>query len=299
MNKINNQITGILWMLCHCLLISILSAMIRAISEKFHIFEIVFFHNAVAFLLILPFIIKTGARKNLKTEKLGMHVFRAVLGVVSLSMYFYAITIIPLTQARAIALAGPLISSLFAILFLKEKSNRHKSLALFIGFAGSILTLEPEHGGFSYATLMVIVAVCMWSVIDMIIKILSNEATATQLFYLTGIMTILSIPGAIYYWQTPSTIQEWLWMISLGVVFLLNITAIFYAFKHADVTTIMPFDFTGMIFTAVIAYFAFSEIPQAEVIAGSVVIAASSIYIIRKEAINSKKEQVPQLLALD
>lgn len=277
------QIIGIAWMLCHCLIISIMSAMIREASIKFHTFEIVFFHNIIAFLLILPWIVKNGLAKTIKTKKLNLHLLRATLGVISLSMYFYAITVIPLTQARAIALSCPLISSLFAILFLKENPNWHKSVALMLGLVGSLLILRPENGSFSYATLMVMMAVCMWSIIDIIIKVLSSEETPTQLFYLTGIMAVLSIPGAIYYWQTPVSNTDWLWLISIGVIFLINIIAIFNAFKYADITTIMPFDFTGMVFTAVIAYFAFNEIVKIEVLIGGTIIVASSIYIIKRE----------------
>ena len=55
MSNERSQITGILWMLFHCLLISIMSAMVREISSQFHVFEIVFFYNFSAFMLILPF----------------------------------------------------------------------------------------------------------------------------------------------------------------------------------------------------------------------------------------------------
>jgi len=291
MQNNSKQIIGIAWMLCHCLLISIMSAMIRELSAKFHIFEIVFFHNIVAFVLILPFVCKSS---NIKTRKLPLHLLRGALGVISLAMYFYALTIIPLTQARAIALSGPLISSLLAILFLKEKTNWHKSLALMIGLAGSLLILRPGESDFSYATLLVVVAVCIWSLIDIIIKILSSESTATQFLYLTATMSLLSIPGAVYFWRTPENYTEWLWLISIGIVFLLNIMAIFNAFKYADVTTIMPFDFTGMIFTAIIAYFCFDEVIKSEVLIGGLIILISSVYIIRQELVRQKGDVIPE-----
>jgi hypothetical protein len=296
MSPNRKQISGITWMLCHCFFISVMSAMIRHISEKFHVFEIVFFHNIVAFLFVLPLVAKTGFVASIKTKKLPLHILRAVLGVVSFSIYFYALTVIPLTQARAIALSSPLISSLFAIFFLKEKSNLHKWVAIIIGFLGSLLILRPESSDFSYATLLVIAAVCMWSVIDMIMKILGSENTITQFFYFTGIMSLLSLPGALYYWQTPENLTEWLWLIGIGIVFVMNIIAIFQAFKYADVTTIMPFDFTGMVFTAIIAYFAFGEIIEPEVLIGGVIIVASSIYIIRKEFPKTKNNPVPEAL---
>lgn len=283
-----NQTLGIAWMILHCLLIAVMAAMIRVIAEPYHILQIVFFHNAVAFVCILPWVWKEGLVAQAKTRKLPLHLWRGVLGYVSMLLYFYAITVIPLTQARAIALAGPLISSFFAIIFLKESSNWHKTTALLIGLAGSLLILRPDGEGFSLVTLLVVAAVCMWSVIDMLIKLLSQEATTTQMFYLTGVMTLCSLPGAVYVWKTPANLHDWLWLVGIGVVFLVNILSIFNAFRHADITTIMPFDFTGMVFTAAIAYVAFGEVIEPVVWIGGAVIVASSVYIVRREMRGSK-----------
>lgn len=279
------QITGISWMILHCLLISIMSAMVREISGQFHVFEIVFFHNFVAFLLMVPFIFTGGRHKHLKTTKLKLHLSRAVLGVISLAMYFYAFTVIPLTEARAIALTGPLVSSLLAVVILKEKTGWHRTLALIIGFAGALIILKPGTASFSYVSMMVAAAVGMWAIIDLIIKVMSrSESTATQLFYLTGLMAVFSLPGAIYYWKTPSSYEQYLWLIGLGVIFLVNCMAVFNAYKNADITVVMPFDFSGMVFTTIIAYFAFSEVIDIPTAIGSVVIIISSVYIARREA---------------
>ncbi|MBT4989664.1 MAG: DMT family transporter [Rickettsiales bacterium] len=289
MSNERSQITGILWMLFHCLLISIMSAMVREISSQFHVFEIVFFYNFSAFMLILPFALISGRYKKLKTNKFKLHISRAILGVISLTMYFYAFTVIPLTEARAIALTGPLVSSLFAIVFLKEKMGWHRAAALIIGFLGALFILRPGTASFSYVYIMVLASVGMWAVIDLIIKVMTHSESAyNQVFYLSGLMSILSLPGAIYYWQTPASYGEWFVLIGLGAIFLINIMAIFNAFKYADITAVMPFDFSGMVFTTIIAYMTFNEVIDVPTAIGSVIIVVSSVYIANREAKQSK-----------
>jgi len=292
----SDQMTGIIWMITHCFLISLMSVIIVHISGAFHVFQIVFFHNAVAFLLLLPFVVTGGRYKKLNTKKIKLHVLRAVLGVVSMSMYFYAFTVIPLTQARAIALTGPLVSSLFAVAFLKEKMGWHRTLALVVGFSGALVILRPGTDSFSYASLMVVAAVLMWATVDMTIKSLTKtESTTTQIFYLTGLMSLFSMPGAIWHWNEPETHAQTFWLIAIGVIFLVNVMAVFNAFKNADVTVIMPFDFSGMVFATILAYLAFGEIVDDWTIVGSVIIMASSIYVARREAAKFKEVQAAPL----
>jgi drug/metabolite transporter (DMT)-like permease len=287
---LNRQTSGIFWMIFHCFLISVMSAVIRGIAGDFHVFQIVFFYNAVAFILLLPCILTRGRYKKLRTSRLHLHVLRAVLGVVSLSMYFYAFTVMPLTQARAIALTGPLVSSLFAIVFLHEKMGWHRISALIIGFAGALIILRPGTDSFTYVSLMVLLSVFMWATTDVIIKILGrSESTFMQLFYLTGLMSLFSLPGALYFWETPENYTQLFTLILLGVIFLINVASVFNAFRHADITAIMPFDFSGMVFTAIIAYLAFGELIDEYTAIGSVIIVISSVYVARREAKLRKK----------
>lgn len=288
--NINSQLVGISWMIVHCFLISVISVLVKHTSEEFHILQVVFFHNAFAFIFLLPWVLKKGLLESIATKKINLHLIRSILAVLSITLYFYAFTIITLTEARAIALSGPLISSLLAIIFLKETMGYHRIIALILGLIGAIIIIQPGTIGFSFASLLVVAALCMWSVIEIIIKKLGKtESMITQLFYLMGFTTIFSIPGAIIFWKTPENISQWLLLMSIGAVLIINCFAVFKAFTQADITTLMPFDFSGMIFTAIIAFFVFGEIVTIPVLCGSIIIMLSSVYMVRREA---KKQRV-------
>ena len=283
------QLLGVSFFVGHTFLISVMAAMIREFAESFHVMQVLFFYNAFAFLLLLPWVLLKGARSHIRTTKLRWHFARAVLGVISLALYFYAFTVIPLTEARAIALTGPLISSLMAIAFLKERAGLHRWIALLVGFAGALIIIRPGTADFSVVSLLVVIAVFMWSVIDIIIKKLSkSESTTTQLFWLTGLMGLFSAPAAAYVWQTPESATMWFWLVVLGAIFLVNVCCVFLALKHGDVTVLMPFDFMGMVFTAIIAYIAFQEVIEPWTLAGSIVIVISSVYVAQREAVKAK-----------
>src|SRR5690606_39026455 len=149
---------------------------------------------------------------------------------------------------------------------------------------GGIIIINPLGANFSYASLLVVAAVFLWAAIDKIVKILGKtESTITQLFYFTFFVAVLSVIPAFYNWKELQA-ENWLFFALMGLAYLMNSIAVFKAFKSADINVLMPFDFMGMIFTIIIAYLAFGEIPTLHTILGSIIIIISSIYVMQREA---------------
>ena len=286
----NNQLLGISWMLLHCLLISLVVTIAKALGQMgFDPIQVVFLHSFVAFLVLLPISVIREGKNILKTKKFHLHFARGFLGVVSLYLYFYALKFIPLNEGRAIALFSPVITFIFAIIFLKEKLDIKKSAALILSLLGGYIIIGPSDASFHMMFLFILLAMIMWSCTDLILKSLSKtESNLKQIFYLTGLLSFLSFPFALQNWSTPTTQLEIILTISIGLIFLANSIAIFLAIKHADLTTVMPFDFSGMIFTAIISFFSFHEIIHLNTFIGALIIFLSSLYLIYHENRSTK-----------
>ena len=129
-----------------------------------------------------------------------------------------------------------------------------------------------------------------WSVIDLIIKQISKtESAFKQLFFLTGFMSVFSIIFAISNWKNPENMLDISLLLLIGAVFFFNSLAIFQAIKKAGLTTVMPFDFSGMIFTAIISFFLFSEVIKTNTLIGSIIVFTSSLYLIYHEGKEARK----------
>jgi len=287
----NTQLIGILWMIIHCFLISIVVALAKLLGQKgFGVMQIVFFHSFVAFLMLLPIGIFKEKKELIKTKHFNLHLWRGILGAASLFLYFFALKFVPLTDARAVALFGPVITFIFAIAFVKEKLNFKKTSALILSLIGGYIIINPAGVSFQMMSLLILVAMIMWSIIDLIInKISKTESAFKQMFFLTGFMSLFSIIFAISDWKTPENSLEIALLILIGAIFFFNSLAIFYAIKNADLTTIMPFDFSGMIFTAILSYFIFSEIIKTNTLVGSIIVFISSLYLVYHEGKSAKK----------
>jgi len=287
----NTQLKGISWMIIHCFVISCVVVLAKLLGQKgYGTMQVVFFHSFVAFILLLPVAIYKEGKNLVTTKYLFLHLLRGFLGVVSLFLYFYALKFIPLTDGRAVALFGPVITFIFAVIFFKEKINLKVALALLLSLAGGYIIINPGGVSLHAMSLLILIAMIMWSVIDLIIKKLSyKESTIKQMLYLTGLLSLFSVGFAVLDWKSPDNSVDWFLLILIGVIFLFNSMAIFLAIKYANLTTIMPFDFSGMIFSAVLSFFVFGEIIKINTLIGSVIVFISSLYLIYFESKAAKQ----------
>jgi drug/metabolite transporter (DMT)-like permease len=169
---------------------------------------------------------------------------------------------------------------------LGETVGMRRILAIVVGFVGVLLITNPSEG-LSMPALMMLGAALGWAIVASLTRILGeNENTTTVLFYtLLGFAVLLVIP------------QYWLWqaidvdayLIIIGVAFVGVIAqfSITKAYAIASPSLIAPFEYTALIWSAMLGYLVWNDIPDAYAIAGAVLIIGSGIYIIHRESIKS------------
>lgn len=133
---------GSLWMLAAGFFFAIMGVCVKLGSAHFTAPELVFYRSIFGFLLIL--VVTQGNRLSLKTRHLKLHLSRSVLGFLSLIMFFYAITHLPLATAVTLNYTSPLFLALFTTLWLREKVRPVLILAILLGFVGVVLLLNPS-----------------------------------------------------------------------------------------------------------------------------------------------------------
>ncbi len=278
-NILSKQFIGILWMLLHCLNFAIMSIMVRVCAnEVFQIFELFFLSSLFSFLCMLMWAFFTRGNQ-LKLKNINLYAFRISFGMLSLVIWFYVLKLIPITEATTISYLSPLFASFAAILFLGEHLNSKRGAALITGFLGILIILRPGIEIVALGSFLAILSALFSAASDIFIKIQTrNERLSTQTFYVTLFMTLLSLPLAALAWKTPTIIQ--LLMISLlGVTFLVNFFSVFLAYQNADLTILLPLDFTRLVFTIILAYWLFNEKLDLWAGIGAVIILSSAVYM--------------------
>jgi drug/metabolite transporter (DMT)-like permease len=130
-----------LWMVAASLLFACMGVCVKLGAAQFSAAELVFWRGFIATLLIGSYVVLR--RLPLATPHARTHVVRGLSGFVSLVMYFYAISMIPLAAAVTLNYTSPLFLALLLALWVKEPVRRGFYGVLAVGFVGVILLLQP------------------------------------------------------------------------------------------------------------------------------------------------------------
>lgn len=198
--------------------------------------------------------------------------------------WFYSLVHVPLTEATALSFTAAIFTALAAIIFLGERVRFRRWAAIISGFVGVLVVLRPETDNFNPLLVLVLFSTVFWALSITVIKHLSKTDSPTSLVAWTSIlMTVLSLPFALYYWQWPVGIQ-WLWMISIGVLGTLGHLCMVKALALADTSVVMTIDFFRLIWGASIGYYFFGDQMELSTWIGAIIIFTSGAYIIFRES---------------
>ena len=262
---------------------SCMTILIRHVSSELHALEIVFFRNLLAFLWMVPWLMKAGV-SSMRTNRFGMYCFRAVISVVGMTCGFWAITLIPIAEATALSFLAPIFATIGAALFLGEDVRLRRWSAVFIGFAGAMLVLRPGVEMIQFGAILALINCVAMAANKLVLKSLTRtESPEAIITYMVLLLTPLTFIPALFVWQTPS--WEMLgWMVLLALCGTLGHWCITKATGYAALTVVMPFDFTRLPISALLAFLLFAEVPTIWTWVGGAVIFASTFYIARREA---------------
>ncbi len=273
---------GILWMVFTAFWTAVMLVLIKHLSHTgLNTFIVVALRNVLSLLIFMLFI------SRLRIPKTTMQIpyfWRGVVGISSMLLWTYALTLIAASEVTALSYTVPIFTALLAISVFKEKLRMHHVIGLVSGIIGTLIVLRPGTEAFHYAGLLVLASSLLWALVNLMIKrFTQTDSTATIVFYTWVMLSLLSIPVAIVTWQTP-TLEQWCWIVALGVVSNLAMFSWANAYAKADLVVLMPFDFTRLIFVSVLAYAVFNESVDLLTIIGAIIILCSTTYAAKKEA---------------
>jgi drug/metabolite transporter (DMT)-like permease len=282
---------AMLLMLLSTLFLSTMHGLVRYVSSDMHPFEIAFFRNLFGLAAILPLVWRAGPGR-LATRQPHLQLIRGALGVVAMLGWFYGLSVVPIAEATALSFSSALFGSLGAVILLGEKMRLRRWSAIIIGFIGTLVILRPGVEALDAGSLIIVLSAFCWGTNVVIVKRLGQTDSAVSVVaWMSIVLTVMSIFPALWVWQWPSA-QQLGWLLLIGTVGTCGHLCMVNALKLADATSILPLDFTRLLWTSLIGFWVFSEIPDIWTWIGGIIIFSSSAFITYREA-NLKKKVNP------
>jgi drug/metabolite transporter (DMT)-like permease len=269
-----------------------MASLIKATSAHVPAGQAVFFRSAFAIPVIMVWLawrreLSTGLRT---TNPLG-HLWRGVVGTTSMGLGFAGLGYLPLPEVTAIGYAAPLLTVIFAAMFLGEDVRLFRISCVALGMVGVLIVLMPRlsigPGSASvteaFGAMLVLGSAVFAALAQVFVrKLVNTEGTAAIVFYFSLTATTMSLVTLPFGWVWPTPLEASLLVLAglLGGVGQILLTS---SYREADASLVAPFDYASMIFALAIGYFVFAEVPTWTMLGGAALIVTAGILIIWRE----------------
>lgn len=268
------------WALLSAASFAVMGACVRIASETLPQSEVVFFRNFMALIFLWPLMSRQGI--SLKTDIFGMHVWRSLLGLTAMYLYFYALNHLPLASAMLLNYTSPLFISIAAVLWLKERWTRPRALALLLGFAGVLILFHPDSSVASLAGLLGLASGAFAGLALATVKKLSaSEPSIRIVTWFALLSSLISAVPMLFEFRWPES-HMWAWLIAIGLFANLGQLGMTTAYSKAAATQVSPFSYSSLVFAGIVGFLAWREIPDLFGLMGTILVALAGIMVARE-----------------
>lgn len=267
-------------------LLSMMAAMVKLASTRgVDLVEIMFFRQAMAVPAVLAWVMLGPGLGTLQTERFGKHFTRCVIGVLGMFGTLGAVVLLPLAEATTLQFTVPIFATILSTLMLKEVAGWHRWSAVLVGFVGVLVVTRPGQAGHFplLGGLVGLYASAMVALVAIQLRDLGRtEAAATSAFW----FSLLSVPllGLIYpFFAKAHDPRTWAILVSIGMIGGIGQIALTAALRWAPVSTVVPMDYSGLIWATLFGWLLFDALPSSATWLGAPLIIGSGLYIVWRE----------------
>jgi drug/metabolite transporter (DMT)-like permease len=271
----------------------VMAALIKSTEGRVPPGEVVFFRSLFAFPVIIAWLAwSRQLRVGLTTRNPMSHFWRGVIGTSAMGLGFAGLPLLPLPELTALSYAAPILTVIFAAMFLGEQVRIFRLTAVGLGMVGVMIVLAPQltavsdgHLGATQAlgAILVLMSATFAALAQIFLrKMVATERAATVVFYFTLSSTLFSLLTIPFRWVFPSG-RDAAILILAGLFGGVGQGLLTSAYRFAHASVVAPFDYASMLFAIAIGYFIFAEVPTGMTLIGAGLIVVAGILIIWRE----------------
>ncbi len=281
---------GIVSMIGNLLLMVLISATVKHLAVGYPLNEILMFRFIFAALIFWIILLTNSGVPGLKTNRIGDHAIRSVSGIISLGLFFFAVSTIPIADATALVYAAPVFITVLSVFILGETIGIRRWLAVVAGFTGVLLIAQPGGVGWNIGVAAAIASAFTAALVATWLRRLSSsEKPATIGVYYNSLGMIVCTSWVVLSGSFILPANDWPVWIIFGIFcggqqWLLTIS-----FRYAEASLLAPFEYLAIVFAAIVGYLVWGEMPVLSTWCGALVIAASGLFIFNRKQQKQKQ----------
>lgn len=285
-------------MLGFCLIAPLIDVSAKLASASLPVGQITTARYVVQTALMLPIILAMGLTLRLTRRGFWLSTLRAVVSILSTFSFVWAVSVMPVADALAIAFVEPFILLLLGSLMFGDEVGPRRIGASIVGFGGALLVIQPSLSAFGWVALLPLSTALFFALYMLVTRRLAREMhpVAMQL-HTAWIGMAICVPVLVVFdgagieslqAKVPQGIA-WMFLFGVGAAATVSHMFMTYALKFAPSATLAPLHYLEIVSAVALGYWVFGDFPNPMTWAGIAVIVASGLYIIYRERLIARQ----------
>ena len=290
-------------LLCAALLLFALQdVLVKDVTARVPVFEVLTLRIAIVAGLFLLVCAVRRYSDSMGTRQRLILLLRGVLAFFAFTAYYMALSKLPMATTSAVYMCAPLLVTAWSVPLLGERVGLRRWLGVVIGFIGVLIIINPGASLFDAAVLLPLFSAACYSLIPIITRF--NSRTTAGLImatYSSVSYTVCCLVLAVFVFAWPATadsgviwsaiappwivpaLADSLQILLAGLVFTVAMLFIAEAYRQAPVSVVAPFEYSYLLWSVLLGYLAFGDVPGVRVLAGAAIIIGSGLYVMHRE----------------
>jgi drug/metabolite transporter (DMT)-like permease len=264
---------------------AVMDAILKLLSEHYPALQVAFLRAAASLPFVLLVIIARGRLDRIRPVNVKLHLFRGALAVLMLYAFISAVRESSLATTYSIFMFAPLLVAALSVPILGEKVVGGQWAAIGVGFLGVLVMLGPVNGQWlSTGSLWAVVGLITYAVAIVSLRLLSRtDSTESMVLGFTVLLMIGAGVLAIPEWREVRWIEDFKLIFGVGLMASIGQQMITVAFRSAPAAVVAPFEYTALVWGALLDIVIWSVYPSALTLIGGSIVIGAGLYLIQRE----------------
>jgi drug/metabolite transporter (DMT)-like permease len=277
-----NVAGGISLMVLAIFVFSLNDALGKWLAGTYPVGQILLFRGAAALLVLAPMLVRIGPAALLAVERPGLQILRVAFSSGEIACFYIAVAALPLADTMTYYLASPIFVTVLASLILRERIGWRRWSAVVAGFAGVVLALQPSALAFGWPAFVALLGSVLFSFLMIATRSLRATPDIVMVAWQMIGSLILGIVVAPFQWVPVAPVDVALLAV-VGVVSMLAIGMVNRSLKLAPASVVVPYQYTLIVWAAILGYLVFGDVPDRLVVIGAAIIIGAGLFIFLRE----------------
>lgn len=298
----DRPLLGIGLMLGFCAAIPFADACAKLLGQTVPLGEVILIRFIAQAALLAPVVWLAGGTLRMRGRVLRLTFWRGVLQLAGIGMMFQSLRYLPLADAVAIAFVMPFLMLALGWAFLGEEVGRHRLLACIVGFAGTLLVVQPNFAAVGAPALLPLGVAVDFALFMLVTRQVAKQADPVAMQAMTGVLALpVLIPvlllGAWLGYSDAGLIvpsgRDMALLAVMGVVGTGAHLLMTWSLRFAPSATLAPMQYLEIPMAALVGWLIFADFPNGLALLGICVTIAAGLYIVWRERVSASARPSP------